>query len=219
MKKIQILMITFLISLSICAFASTQTVKAAGSASVPVPTLIPVSPITLGGSVTASVTVTGSIGTPTGTITFQYSTGSGATWNALGANKTLSSGSATSDPYTPNAVGSNYRIRAVYSGDSNYRSATGSAATLTVNKANPTVSVPTLNPTSPISYGGSVTAAVTISGVSGVTSTGTVTFQYSTNSGSTWTQLGAVKTLSSGSATSDPYTPNAVGSNYQFRAV
>ena len=219
MKKLQLLVITFLISLSICLLASSQAVKAAGSSTVSVPTLSPVSPITLGGSVTANVIVGGIGGTPTGTITFQYSTDSGATWNALGANKTLSKGSATSDSYTPTAVGSNYRIRAVYSGDSNYNGATGNAASLTVNKANPTVPTPTLNPTSPISLGGSVTAAVTISGVSGVTPTGTVTFQYSTNSGSTWTQLGTVKTLSSGSATSDSYTPTAVGSNYRIRAV
>src|SRR5665647_564314 len=177
MKKLQLPAVAFLILLSICLLASSQVVKAAGSSTVSVPTLNPVSPITLGGSVTANVIVGGIGGTPTGTITFQYSTDSGATWNALGANKTLSKGSATSDSYTPNAVGSNYRIRAVYNGDSNYTFATGSAVTLTVNKANPTVPVPTLNPASPISLGGSVTAAVTISGVSGVTPTGTVTFQ------------------------------------------
>ena len=205
--------------LSICLLASSQVVKAAGSSTVSVPTLSPVSPITLGGSVTANVIVGGIGGTPTGTITFQYSTDSGPTWNTLGAIKTLSKGSATSDSYTPNAVGSNYRIRAVYSGDNKFDGATGNAASLTVNKANPTVPAPTLNPTSPISLGGSVTAAATISGISGVTPTGTVTFQYSTNSGSTWTQLGTIKTLSTGSATSDSYTPNTVGSNYRIRAV
>jgi len=140
-------------------------------------------------------------------------------WNTLGATKTLSKGSATSDPYTPNAVGSNYRIRAVYSGDNKFDGATGNPESLTVNKANPTVPAPTLNPTSPISLAGSITATATISGISGVTPTGTVTFQYSTNSGSTWTQLGTIKTLSTGSATSDSYTPNTVGNNYNIRAI
>ena len=219
MKKLQLLLVTFLISLSICLLASSQAVKAAGSSTVSVPTLSPVSPITLGGSVTANVIVGGIGGTPTGTITFQYSTDSGSTWTQLGTIKTLSNGSATSDSYTPTAVGSNYRIRAVYSGDSKFDGATGNGASLTVNKANPTAPASTLNPASPISLGGSVTSAVTISGVSGVTPTGTVTFQYSTNSGSTWTQLGTIKTLSSGSATSDSYTPTAVGSNYRIRAV
>ena len=146
-----------------------KIVKAANSSTVSFPTLSPVSPITLGGSVTANVIVGGIGGTPTGTITFQYSTDSGATWNTLGDTKTLSKGSATSDSYTPNAVGSNYRIRAVYSGDNKFYGATGNAASLTVNKANPTVPAPTLNPTSPISLGGSITATATISGISGVT--------------------------------------------------
>jgi hypothetical protein len=219
MKKLHLLVVTFLFLLSMCLLASSQVVNAAGSPTVSVPTLSPVSPIALGGSVTASVIVGGIGGNPTGTITFQYSTDTGTTWKALGAIKTLSKGSATSDSYTPNAVGSNYRIRAIYSGDNKFNGATGNAASLTVNKANPTVPTPTLNPTSPIQLGGSVTAAATISGVSSITPTGTVTFQYSTNGGSTWTQLGTVITLSSGPATSDPFTPNTVGSNYRIRAV
>jgi hypothetical protein len=220
MKKLQLLVVAFLILLSMCLLASSQVVKAvAGSTTVSVPTLSPVSPIIIGGSVTANVIVGGVGGTPSGTITFQFSTDSGTTWNALGANKTLSKGSATSEPYTPNAVGNNYRIRAVYSGDNKFNGATGNAASLTVNKANPTVPAPTLTPTSPIQFGGSITAAATVSGVSGITPTGTVTFQYSTTSGSTWTQLGTVVTLSTGSATSDPYTPNTVGTNYRIRAV
>ena len=219
MKKIQLLVVSFLILLSICLLASSQVVKAANSSTVSVPTLSPGSPIALGGSVTAYVIVGGIGGTPTGTITFQYSTDSGQTWNMIGDTKTLSKGSATSDSYTPNAVGSNYRIRAVYSGDNKFYGATGNPTSLTVNKANPTVPAPTLNPTNPISLGGSITATQTISGISGVTPIGTVTFQYSTNGGSTWNQLGTIKTLSTDSATSDSYTPNAVGSNYRIRAV
>ena len=99
---------------------------------VSVPTLAPVSPITLGASVTASVTVSGSAGTPTGTVTFQVSTDSGTTWNTLGAVKTLATGSATSDSYTPAAVGA-YQFRAQYGGDSNYNGATGDTVSLTVN--------------------------------------------------------------------------------------
>jgi hypothetical protein len=219
MKKLQLLVVTILILLSMCLLASSQVVKAAGSTTVSVPTLSPASPINLGGSVTAHVIVGGVGGTPSGTITFQYSADSGQTWNALGETKKLSKGSTTSDSFTPNAVGSNYRIRAVYGGDNKFDGATGNAAPLTVNKANPTVSAPTLSPTSPIQLGGSVTAVVTVSGVSGITPTGTVTFQYSTNSGSTWTQLGTTKTSSTGSATSDSYTPNTVGNSYRIRAV
>ncbi len=77
MKKLQLLVITFLILLSICLLVNSQVVKAARSSTVSVPTLSPNSPITLGGSVTANVIVGGIGGTPTGTITFQYSTDSG----------------------------------------------------------------------------------------------------------------------------------------------
>ncbi len=219
MKKLQVPIFIFLILLSIFLFASSQAIKAAGSSTVSVPTLNPSSSITLGGYVTAKVIVGGISGTPTGTITFQYSNDSGTTWNTLGSIQTLSKGTATSEPYAPTTVGSSYRIRAVYNGDSNYNSATGAAASLTVNKATPTVPAPTLNTTSPISLGGSVTAAVTISGVSGVTPNGTVTFQYSADNGSTWTQLGSAKTLSSAFSISDLYIPTAVGSTYRIRAV
>ncbi len=137
MKTLRILLIIFLISLAVCAFVNMQTVKAANP-TVPAPTLNPASPITLGVSVTASITVTGSAGTPTGNVTFQYSNNSGSSWTQLGVIKTLSNGSATSDSYTPTAVGNQYRIRAVYSGDSNYKSVTGSARSLTVNAPSPT---------------------------------------------------------------------------------
>jgi hypothetical protein len=71
MKKLQLLVVTFLILLSMCLLASSQVVEAAGSPTVSVPTLSPVSPINLGGSVTANVIVGGVGGTPSGTITFQ----------------------------------------------------------------------------------------------------------------------------------------------------
>jgi hypothetical protein len=219
MKKLQLSIFIFLITLSIFLFASSQATKATSSSTVSIPTLSPGSSITLGGYVTANVIVGGISGTPTGTITFQYSNDSSASWNTLGSIQTLSKGTATSDPYTPTAVGSTNRIRAVYSGDSNYNGATGAATSLTVNKATPTVPGPTLSTTSPISLGESVTTAVIVSGVSGVTPTGTVTFQYSADSGSTWTQLGSVKTLSSASSTSDPYTPTAVGNTHRIRAI
>jgi hypothetical protein len=54
--------------------------------------------------------------------------------------------------------------------------------------------------------------------VGGPTPTGTVTFEVSTDGGSSWTAFGAVKTLSGGSAISDSYTPFSAGA-YYFRAV
>ena len=128
----------------------------------------------------------------------------------------MSTGSATSDSYTPNAVGNNYRIRAVYSGDNNYNTVTGGQASLTVNKANPTVPAPLVDP-NPVVVNNTVTVSVSISGFSdGATPTGTATFQVKIGTGS-WTTIGSAVSLSSGSA-STTYIPTTVGS-YQFRVV
>ena len=189
------------------------------SATVGAATFSPGGPITFGGFVTVSASVTGISGvpTPTGSVQFQVSINSGSYAN-FGSTVPLS-GSSASTPYTPSSA-TTYNFEVVYQGDSNYVSGTTGApsATLTVNKAAPTVSVPALNPSNTIIYGNSVTSSVTVSGVSGLAiPTGTVQFQYSTNSGSSWTNLGSTATLSGGSAASTSYTPTAPGSTYQFR--
>ena len=165
-------------SATVTSAPATVTVNAVALATptVSVPTLAPVSPITLGASVTASVTVTGSAGTATGTVTFQVSTDSGTTWNTLGAVKTLASGSAVSDSYTPTIASSNYRFRAVYSGDSKYNGATGSTTSLTVD--------PVSHHTVSFAQSGS-TATVTVSYQidGGSTQTGNCPFSVQLNQG------------------------------------
>jgi hypothetical protein len=181
-------------------------------------TLLSASTITLGQSVTDTATVTGAGPTPTGTVDFQVSTDSGATWNKFGATKTLVSGSATSDSYTPMAVG-HYDFRSVYSGDSKYLGSTSTnPEPLDVGPATP--GVITELSSSSITLGDSVTDMVTVTGLGDgfPGPTGTVDFQVSTDSGATWNKFGATKTLVSGSATSDSYTPMAAG-DYYFRAV
>ena len=183
------------------------------------------STVTLGRSVTDSVTVTGrGVGypVPTGTVTFQFSTDGGSNWTAFGAVKTLSGGSATSDSYTPFSAGT-YYFRAVYSGDSNYQgSQSGDALEpLAVNVATPTVATLLSPPT--VKLNQSVTDSVAVAGLGGVypVPTGNVTFEVSTDGGSNWTAFGSVKTLSGGSATSDSYTPVAESNDsvsYFFRA-
>jgi flagellin-like protein len=179
------------------------------------PTLSPLSPITLGGSTTSTVTVSGGVGTPTGIITFQLSTDGGSNWGALGAAKALVAGSATSDSYTPLAAGSNYRIRAQYSGDVNYASGTGSAVSLTVSPANPTVPAPTVAP-NPDTVNNPVSVSVTVSGVLGVTPTGTATFQVQIGAGS-FADIGSAVPLVGGAA-STPYTP-LTADTYQFQVI
>jgi hypothetical protein len=183
------------------------------------PTLNPGSSITLGNSATASVTVSGVTGfTPTGTLTFQYSTDNGLTWTNQSALKTLSGGSATSDSLTPQSAGSNYLFRAIYNGDSNYVGATGASGTLTVNKGAAVVGVASFVPASPITLGSSVSVSASVSAPSGITTapTGNVQFQVSINSGA-YSNFGSVVALSSGSA-SITYTPSAIGT-YSFQAT
>jgi hypothetical protein len=94
------------------------------------------SSITLGGSVTASVTVSGTSGTPTNTVTFYVSNDGFQTATQLGGERTLYNGLATSDAYNPPVAGT-YLIKAVYNGNNTYASATSTAATLTVVQDNP----------------------------------------------------------------------------------
>ena len=82
-----------------------------------------------GEPVTATATVTpGS----TGTVRFEISTDKGATFTQLSIN-TLVSSIATSDPFTPETPGNNYRFRAIYEGDSNFLSSTSGEVTLTAS--------------------------------------------------------------------------------------
>ncbi len=180
-----------------------------------VSTQLSVSTLTLGSSLTDSVTVTGlGIGypTPQGTVQFQVSTNNGASWSTFGATKTLSGGTAVSDSYKPTATGT-YYFRAIYTGDSNYQSSqSGNTAEPLAVQAAPS-STTTVLSCSTITLGGSVTDKALVSGGA----TGQVTFQVSTNAVN-FVQYGATKTLSGGSATSDSYKPAAAGT-YYFRAV
>ena len=60
---------------------------------------------------------------PTGTVTFWYSTNGGSTWNKLGDPVQLQNGMASSEPMTP--IAGDYLFNATYSGDSNYASQSG----------------------------------------------------------------------------------------------
>jgi len=137
---------------------------------------------TVGQSVTFTATVSGSSGTPTGTVTFLNGSTSLGTGSLSGGHATFTTSSL--------AVGS-YSISASYGGDSNFNSSSSSTITQTVNKANPSTSV--TSSINPSVFGQSITFKATISG-SGFTPTGSVTFY----DGST--SLGS-GTLSSGQAT------------------
>ena len=194
------------------AVSGTLTVK--GNPNVPAPTLNPSGSTIVGTSVSLSITITGSGTTPTGTATFQVNINGGG-WSNIVSAINLNSAGTASTTYVP-ASANNYQFQVVYSGDLNYVGATGSAASLTVNKATLTPTGPSVNP-NPDVVNHAVTISITIMGVSGgPTPTGTATFQYKIGAG-TWTTIGAAINLVNGAA-STTYTPNTV-SSYQFQVL
>jgi len=139
--------------------------------------------ITYNQSVNVTASVTGSKGTPTGTVTLTAgSYNSGA--------QTLASGSYkfTIPAYTLPV--NSYTLSVSYAGDTNYNTASGTSS-LTVTKATPTISIGTSS--SSVTYGTSITLTATIS----TGATGSVTFQDTYNG--TTTNIGS-GTISSGSA-------------------
>ncbi len=85
-------------------------------------------PSTYGDSVTLTATVSGSGGTPTGTVTFKDGTAT------LGTGTLNGSGQATFTTNKLSAVASPHSLTAVYGGDSNFNPSTSSAVSQTVNQ-------------------------------------------------------------------------------------
>jgi large repetitive protein len=173
--------------------------------------------ITLGESVTDSVTVINlaSIQTPTGTVQFQVSF-NGAAYVAYD-NKTLANGMATSASYMPLRAGS-FEFRAVYSGDDNFNASVSldGSEPLSVGQAQTTTT--NVLSSSVIHLGTAVSDTATVTGLGNPfpIPTGNVTFQVRFNNGD-WVTFDN-KTLVDGSATSKGYTPTVAGS-YDFRAI
>lgn len=149
------------------------------------PTVILTAPATalVGASVTLSVTVTGTGGSPTGTVVFK----DGAT---ILSTVNLASGAAS---YSTSAltVGT-HSITASYSGDSIFAATTTAAQSVVVSLGTATVSL-----TAPATalLGASVTLATTVTGT-GSTPTGTVTFKDGTATLSTATLAGGAASYS-----------------------
>ena len=168
--------------------------------------------ISLGQSITASITVSGTGTTPTGFITFQESNDNGQTWIQLGTVKSLIGGSTTSDSFTP-TYSQNYLIKAIYSGDNYYAPGTSGTLVLAVSQYTYTISTPNLSSLFVLA-GSTVTITGAVSG-SSTAPTGTVNLMISADNGNSWIQYGSTKTLISGSnistATFDNYNSPNIG--------
>jgi hypothetical protein len=174
--------------------------------------------VTLGESVTESVTVAGLEGypVPSGTVAFQVSSDGGSSWATIGSKALDGSGSAASDLYTPFSAGA-WEFKVIYLGDNYYQSVESFPTDpLTVNKVTPTLANSLFPAT--IIIGQNTAESATVFGVvGGLTPTGNVSFQVSIDGVSNWTTFGANKTLQGGFATSDLYKPFSAGPWY-FRA-
>ena len=141
----------------------TQTVTANSSSTA---ISSSVNPSTFGQSVTFTATVSGTGGTPTGTVTFKDGAATLGTGTLNGSGQTTFS--------TTSLTTGSHSITANYGGDSNFASSVSAVLTQTVNQSSSTTGVTSsLNPST---YGAVVTFTATVSGVGG-TPTGTVTFK------------------------------------------
>ncbi|UGV29152.1 autotransporter domain-containing protein [Rhodopseudomonas boonkerdii] len=164
-------------------------------------------PSTPGQAVTFTATVTGTSGTPTGTVTFM----DGAATLGTG---TLSSGLAT---LTTSALPSGtHAITAIYGGDANNASSTSSALSQAVNQATTsTVLVSSANPSTP---GQAVTFTATVTG-GGDTPTGTVRFDDGGIAIGSATLAGGVASLTTSALTAGTHTITATyAGNDAFKA-
>ncbi|MGH9909628.1 MAG: Ig-like domain repeat protein, partial [Nitrososphaerales archaeon] len=142
-----------------------------------------INPSVTGQSVTFTATVTGSGGTPTGTVTFRDGTTAIGTGTLSGNTATFTTSSLT--------IGS-HSITAVYSGNVNFNPSTSPVLTQTVNKGSTTTAV--TSSVNPSASGQSVTFTATVSPVSPASSTltGIVTFRDGTTAIGTGTLSGGV---------------------------
>ncbi|MEP6939070.1 MAG: Ig-like domain-containing protein [Rudaea sp.] len=157
------------------------------------------SPATQGQSVTLSATVSGTAGTPTGTVTFM----DGATTLGSGA---LASGVASFA--TATLAAGTHAITANYAGDSAYLSSSGSTS-LVVSASGKSASTTALTATpNPATVGQSVSLKATVSGSAG-TPTGSVTFKDGSTTLGTGTLASGVATFATSSLAAGAHSLSA----------
>ena len=170
--------------------SSKTTAHAVNPAAAGVTVTSSANPSVTGQAVTLTATVTGSVGTPGGTVQFNVD-GAG-----FGAPVTLSAGGTATTTTSSLAVGT-HSVAATYSGDATYAGAAGAlAGGQVVNEAGTTTSVTLTSGANPSAAGGSVTFTATITPAAPGAGTPTGTVQFRDGAG----DLGAPQALSAGAA-------------------
>lgn len=150
------------------------------------------SPTTLGATLKFSATVSGAGIAPTGAVTWNVSGSAGAT--TCGSTTVLSGGVATCTIIATKA--GSYSVSDNYGGDGNYNSAGSNTDGVSVARATPTN---VMTNSAPPALGGTLKFTTTVTGVSGITPTGSVNWKVSGSAGAT--SCGATTVLTSGVAT------------------
>ncbi|HXY26956.1 MAG TPA: Ig-like domain repeat protein [Acidimicrobiales bacterium] len=170
---------------------------------------------TTGASAYLPATVTGGLGTPTGTVTFTLYSGSTTCTGSSAAygSPALASGIAQSTNAGPLGANS-YSFQASYSGDGTYATATSPCESFTVGKGTPKITTgvkdnATGSPWTGAEKPGAVAYnTATVNPVGGIAPTGTVTYSFFTNGSCTapalTTQVGAALSSSGVAANSNP---------------
>ncbi len=184
----------------------------------------------LGEKVYDTATVSGTPFTPTGTVTYYfYNTTSpvfGTTMPTSTQTVTLSGGTVPNSTTTGVLTAGGYAYIAVYSGDSNYNGATGPVESLTIGKLNSSVSTTIKDSTgcAPTDVvGEKVYDTATVTGVTGVTPTGTLTYYFYKTStpiyGTTTPTSTQTVTLSGGNAPNSATTAALTAGSYAYIGV
>src|SRR5258706_4822982 len=140
--------------------------------------------ISAGGSVHDSATVTGDVGTPSGTINFTFFNNNACTGEGASAGAGISLLNGVADPSTTEGSlnAGSYSFQAHYNGDGKYNELTSDCEPLTVNQVTPTIET-TPNPGT-VALGGTINdSAVLGAGVN--TPSGTILFSLYDSSDST----------------------------------
>ena len=172
-----------------------------------------------GSTVHDSASVSGSLGTPTGDVTFDWFNNGTCTGtpNSTSGTFALSSGAVDATTFTQGPLNAgSYSFQAHYAGDSNYTATDSPCEPLTINKVTPAIS------TTP-SAGGIVGIQIydTANVTGGLNPTGTVTFNLYGVSDTTCSGSAIftdTANLVGGSATSGNYTTTAAGT-YHWKAT
>jgi uncharacterized repeat protein (TIGR01451 family) len=189
-----------------------------------------VTSVAAGTTVHDKATVSGALGTPTGTVTFAWFTNGTCAGEPAdtSASFDLAGGSVDATTFTKTpGVGGSFAFQATYSGDGTYNGSTGACEPLTVTKLASTTVTDIHNGShqvvTSVGAGTTVHDKATVSGALG-TPTGTVTFKWFTNGTCTGTAAATSSEfpLSGGSvdATSFAFTtPSGASGNFSFQAT